>query len=196
MDSPDSPLSDVRSDEFDEDLPHSVPSPSLSPEPEEPATRPAKRQKTVKAKRQSNGQAPTSHAAFDAHEDTTVANFPSDADISSDTEGSVPGSPHIAGQGGIPILEDEDGPLGGKEQVSACRWDGCDAGELGNMDLLVKHLHEEHIHARQKKYSCEWSDCNRKGQPHASGYALRAHMRSHTREKPFYCTLPGKQNQA
>jgi uncharacterized Zn-finger protein len=59
------------------------------------------------------------------------------------------------------------------------------------MDLLVKHLHQEHIHARQKKYSCEWIDCTRKGIAHASGYALRAHMRSHTREKPFYCTLPG-----
>jgi uncharacterized Zn-finger protein len=88
--------------------------------------------------------------------------------------------------------EEEDGAFGHKgEQISFCRWEGCLAGELGNMDLLVQHLHDEHIHARQKKYSCEWADCTRKGIPHASGYALRAHMRSHTREKPFYCTLPG-----
>jgi uncharacterized Zn-finger protein len=55
----------------------------------------------------------------------------------------------------------------------------------------VQHLHNEHIGSRQKRYSCEWIDCTRKGQTHASAYALRAHMRSHTREKPFYCTLPG-----
>lgn len=78
----------------------------------------------------------------------------------------------------------------GQEQVTVCKWDGCDAGDLENMDKLVEHLHEDHIGTRQKKYSCEWSDCIRKGIPHASGYALRAHMRSHTREKPFYCTLP------
>ena len=79
----------------------------------------------------------------------------------------------------------------GQDQVTVCKWEGCEAGDLENMDRLVEHLHEDHIGTRQKKYSCEWSDCNRKGIPHASGYALRAHMRSHTREKPFYCTLPG-----
>ena len=58
------------------------------------------------------------------------------------------------------------------------------------MDQLVSHIHTVHIGQRQKKYSCEWEGCSRKGMPHASGYALRAHMRSHTREKPFYCALP------
>jgi hypothetical protein len=74
--------------------------------------------------------------------------------------------------------------------VTVCKWEGCEVGDLENMDNLVEHLHDDHIGTRQKKYSCEWSDCTRKGIPHASGYALRAHMRSHTREKPFYCTLP------
>lgn len=55
----------------------------------------------------------------------------------------------------------------------------------------MKHIHDDHIGSRKAKYACEWDDCSRKGLTHASGYALRAHMRSHTREKPFYCTLPG-----
>lgn len=194
MDSPGSPLSDISSDDFPEEVPQSVRSASASPYPE---ARPNKRQRLSGAgthvNRRSSGHH-VHHAAYaDQAEDGTivVTGVPSDVDISSDTEGSVAGSVHGLHLG----ADDEDGEKGaggGKEQISVCRWEGCDAGDQGNMDLLVKHLHEEHIHARQKKYSCEWIDCTRKGIAHASGYALRAHMRSHTREKPFYCTLPGK----
>lgn len=108
-------------------------------------------------------------------------------DVSEDTDGSVPGSPTHA-SGGVGAQDEE--ALAG-EQITSCKWEGCETGDLGNMDNLVEHLHDAHILARQKKYSCEWVDCSRKGIPHASGYALRAHMRSHTREKPFYCSLPG-----
>lgn len=104
--------------------------------------------------------------------------------ISSDSSGEVPNSPG----GAYRYDEDES-----HEQVTACIWDGCNAGELGNMDNLVKHIHQSHIESKGKKYPCEWGDCTRKGFAHASAYALRAHMRSHTREKPFYCELPGEQ---
>lgn len=103
--------------------------------------------------------------------------------ISSDSSGEVPNSP------GNSRPEEEDG---GHEQVTLCAWEGCDEGDCGDMDRLVDHIHTVHIESRQKTYTCEWSDCSRKGMPHASGYALKAHMRSHTREKPFYCALPGK----
>ena len=106
-------------------------------------------------------------------------------DISSDTSGDVPDSPRT---GPMQVQEDEPG----HEQITVCRWEGCPAGDLRNMDALVQHIHDDHIGTRQKMYSCQWDDCARKGMNHASGYALRAHMRSHTREKPFYCALPGK----
>lgn len=114
---------------------------------------------------------------------TTISSHPpspSPSSISSDTSGSVPGSPGLD-------AHDEDA----HEQVTICRWDGC-GSDLGNMDSLVKHIHDEHIGTRKATYACQWDDCTRKGMSHASGYALRAHMRSHTKEKPFYCSLPGE----
>lgn len=103
------------------------------------------------------------------------------SDVSYDTDGDIPSSPTNA------RFDDEDF----LEQISLCSWEGCDAGDLGNMDKLVEHIHNEHIEGRQRKYTCEWTGCPRKSMAHASGYALKAHMRSHTREKPFYCYLPG-----
>lgn len=106
-----------------------------------------------------------------------------DGDISSDSEGSVPASPM-----GTSRMDDDDHIY---PQVKFCEWDGCPVGDLGNMDRLVEHINAAHVEGRSKNYICEWNSCGRKNMPHASGYALRAHMRSHTREKPFYCLLPG-----
>ncbi|MCJ1314564.1 hypothetical protein MMC25_008246 [Agyrium rufum] len=110
---------------------------------------------------------------------------PKDWDISSDSSGDVPNSPVNAPSAAF--MQDDDQP---HEQVTMCRWKDCEMGDCGDMDALVQHIHDDHIGVRQKKYSCEWEGCGRIGTNHASGYALRAHMRSHTREKPFYCALP------
>ena len=123
-------------------------------------------------------------------QDDVAAPLSPSSSISSDTSGDVPNSP-----GTLALLgaaQDDDYSGQGTDQVTVCRWEGCDAGDLGNMDALVKHIRDEHVGGKQRKYLCEWADCSRKGQTHASGYALRAHMRSHTKEKPFYCSLPGK----
>jgi uncharacterized Zn-finger protein len=131
------------------------------------------------AKRQKVGEG--SQRATPAPQD---ADFDALSSISSDTSGDVPQSP----TGQRPDEEESH------EQVTVCSWEGCGAGDFGNMDRLVDHIHNDHIEARGKKYTCEWEDCPRKSMAHASAYALKAHVRSHTRQKPFYCALPGKRH--
>ncbi len=131
-------------------------------------------------KRQKRGDGSTTSSAVVVPETDPLEGM---SPVSEDTDGDIPSSPPIVAR-----LEEDDY----QEQVTACVWDGCNVGYLENMDKLVEHIHNDHIEGKQKKYTCEWVGCPRKSMPHASGYALKAHMRSHTREKPFYCYLPGK----
>ncbi|KAL2872078.1 C2H2-type zinc finger protein [Aspergillus lucknowensis] len=175
--SPGSPLSSVASDDMSdrEDSKQGF-SPSTANMP------PSKRRRTGMASWDRNTPVSTSF-----QDELPPPPSPSSS-ISSDTSGEIPNSPTTLSLIGANQDEDYSGQC--NDQVTVCRWEGCDFKDLGNMDDLVQHIHNEHVGSRQKKYSCEWSDCPRKGQTHASGYALRAHMRSHTREKPFYCALP------
>ncbi|KAH7328986.1 hypothetical protein B0I35DRAFT_404265 [Stachybotrys elegans] len=164
---PESPLSSMGSSDASDDEVH---------DDEGAAIRPSKRQ------RLEAGSTTSSAVVPDAEPEAVPEPDPLEglSDVSSDTSGDIPSSPVNA------RLEEDDF----QDQVTICDWDGCPAGDQGNMDKLVEHIHNSHIENRQKKYTCEWRSCNRKGLTHASGYALKAHMRSHTREKPFYCYLP------
>lgn len=158
----DSPLSSMASsDSFEEDA--TEPADDLPP-----------------AKRQKMGDGSVGSSAVVPEPDGDPDPLEGMSDVSSDTSGDVPSSP-------INARPDEEEF---QEQVTVCAWEGCRVGDMRNMDKLVEHIHNDHIEGRQKKYTCEWVGCNRKSLPHASGYALKAHMRSHTREKPFYCYLP------
>lgn len=169
---PESPLSSARSSDHSDDDGHDF---------DDAASRPSKRLKVDAASLASRA---SSTAVHDVEHDQDVPepdHLEGMSDLSSDTSGDIPSSPINA------RLDEEDF----QDQVSVCEWDGCGAGDRRNMDRLVEHIHNSHIENRQKRYTCEWKSCSRKGLPHASGYALKAHMRSHTREKPFYCYLPG-----
>ncbi|RDW76388.1 C2H2-type zinc finger protein [Aspergillus mulundensis] len=176
-DSPGSPLSSVASDDMSDrdESKQGVSTPSSNMPP-------SKRRRTGMASWDRNTPVSTTF------QDELPPPASPSSSISSDTSGEIPNSPTTLSLIGANQDEDYSGLC--SDQVTVCRWDGCDFKDFGNMDDLVQHIHNEHVGSRQKKYSCEWSDCTRKGQTHASGYALRAHMRSHTREKPFYCALP------
>ena len=181
-DSPGSSLSSHASSEFADDIkPSDERESSLEPLPEQDDTHlmpPSKRQRTGQHSFRS------SPAPFDQPDQQDTEDL---GDISSDTSGSIPASPS-----GDRWAQPGDEEYTNPEQVTSCKWLACAAGDLGNMDNLVRHIHVDHIGNRQKRYACEWEGCVRAGLNHASGYALRAHMRSHTREKPFFCALPGK----
>lgn len=143
------------------------------------SARPAKRRRTARARTPVSRSSPASHVRPPS---------PS-TDISSDSETSLP--PQSPKNAALADSAKDEYTIA-DEFNRVCRWDGCDAGDLGNQDVLVQHVHD--IHAGQAKpkarYACEWLDCKAKGKTQMSAYALRAHMRSHTKEKPFYCELP------
>ena len=159
-----SPLSSHGSSEFAEDLRPSSPLPSdpgSDVEGEDTVMPSSKRQRTGQYTYRPIGDG---------------ANSDDEGSISSDSTSSIPGS-----------FRDEEW---NEPQITTCKWSQCPVGDTLNMDNLVRHIHQDHIGERKKRYACEWEGCARPGMVQASAYALRAHMRSHTREKPFFCALP------
>lgn len=103
--------------------------------------------------------------------------------LSSDSWSEAPGSPS---HDEYAVREDAQ---------TECQWKDCSWGPAENNDELVNHVQNIHCATggpKKTKYTCEWGECQRKASNHPSGYALKAHMRSHTKEKPYYCSLPGK----
>ncbi|KAK4507176.1 hypothetical protein PRZ48_000910 [Zasmidium cellare] len=172
-----SDLSDPPSVESDNEdqlstaVPSSRPSVDIAYTETETLAPPSKRRKTGPNTLTNLDRAPSSQPE---PEDDNIS-------LSSDGFSSAPGSPN-----------DDEYSL--REQAQTlCLWRDCDFGSAVNNDELVRHVQTTHCATggpKKSKYLCEWGECQKKSSSHPSGYALKAHMRSHTKEKPYYCALP------
>ncbi|KAG0044611.1 hypothetical protein BGZ83_010170 [Gryganskiella cystojenkinii] len=80
-------------------------------------------------------------------------------------------------------------PSNGPTQSTwTCLWKGCNQ-VFGALDWLVGHVEEYHIGLGKSQYMCEWENCVVKQKPFHKHHQVIRHMRTHTGEKPFVCTV-------
>ncbi|KAI9356351.1 hypothetical protein BD770DRAFT_345719 [Pilaira anomala] len=75
-------------------------------------------------------------------------------------------------------------------KMHSCLWVHCTA-QAPTLDQLMTHICDSHIGSGKATYFCEWEDCARNKKPFMKRHKMHNHMRTHTGERPFVCTVIG-----
>lgn len=75
-------------------------------------------------------------------------------------------------------------------KMHSCLWVHCTA-QAPSLDQLMTHICDNHIGSGKATYFCEWQDCARNKKPFMKRHKMHNHMRTHTGERPFVCTVIG-----
>ncbi|KAI8364408.1 hypothetical protein BD560DRAFT_298947, partial [Blakeslea trispora] len=74
------------------------------------------------------------------------------------------------------------------QSVYSCQWSDC-TEKANLLDQLMMHICNDHIGSGKAAYFCEWDKCPRNKKPFLKRHKMHNHMRTHTGEKPFVCTV-------
>jgi hypothetical protein len=76
-------------------------------------------------------------------------------------------------------------------QQLVCLWRDCNT-PFDSMKKLNEHVTDNHIGSGKASYSCDWQGCHRQQKPFTKRHKMYNHLRTHTGERPFKCSVPGK----
>ncbi|KAH9268472.1 hypothetical protein BASA83_009315 [Batrachochytrium salamandrivorans] len=92
------------------------------------------------------------------------------------------------GLGATDILEDLDMDMDEEEEeVRKCEWDTCEV-EFATAAELVAHVND-HMGSGKASYICQWRNCGRLQKPFTKRHKVQNHVRIHTKERPYACTV-------